>query len=366
MVRVPQEFTEIEIRALAIAPDGKRVWNHQFVTVPEPSELPGEPQLTKVVDSVASETDALSKAPAAEAYTGPVLFEGEAAAELMAQVLTDAARLQRKPVAPPGASNPALGLLESVWITRMGSKVAPEWMTIVDDPSQQKFHGAVLAGAYPVDDQGVPAQKVTIIDKGTLKGFLQSREPVGQFDESNGHGRLPGGFGSEAAVLGNVFVQADQPFSEAQMKARLIDKIKLAGLKYGMIIRRLDFPSTANFEELQSMARQLEQSGFSRTLNSPILAYRVYPDGHEELVRGARFREFSARDLRDVDAASDKPYVLNYVSNGSSFNLADSATDVTTSSVVCPSLLFESLDLARAEGERGKPPVVPPPPLKGQ
>jgi hypothetical protein len=285
---------------------------------------------------------------------------------MMAEVLTDAARMERKPVAPQGANNPALGMLESVWITRIGSKVAPEWMTIIDDPSQQKFHGTALAGAYPVDDEGVPGQRVTIIDKGTLKSFLLSREPVGQFNGSNSHGRLPGAFGAEAAVLGNVFVQADQPFSEAQMKARLIDKVKLAGLKYGIVIRRLDFPSTANFEELQSMARQLEKSGYSRTLNSPILAYRVYPDGHEELVRGARFREFSARDLRDVDAASDKPYVLNYVSNGSSFNLADSASDVTTSSVVCPSLLFESLDLARAEDERGKPPVVPPPPLEGQ
>ncbi|HZQ54812.1 MAG TPA: metallopeptidase TldD-related protein [Bryobacteraceae bacterium] len=366
VVRIPQEFTELEIRTLAIAPDGKHVWNHQFVTVPDPSELPSEQQLTKIVDGVASETDALSKAPAAEDYTGPVLFEGEAAAQLMAQVLTDAARLERKPVAPQGASNPALGMLESVWITRMGSKVAPEWMTIVDDPRQQKFHGTVLAGAYQVDDQGVPAQRVTIVDKGTLKGFLLSREPVGQFNGSNGHGRLPGGFGAEAAVPGNVFVQADQPFSEAKMKARLIDKIKLAGLKYGLIVRRLDFPSTANFEELQSMARQLEKSGYSRTLNSPILAYRVYPDGHEELVRGARFREFSARDLRDVDAASDKPYVLNYVTNVSSFNLADSGADVTTSSVICPSLLFESLDLARAEDERAKPPMVPPPPLAGQ
>lgn len=364
-LRIPQEFSEIEIRALAIAPDGKHVWNHQFATVPEPSELPNEQQLTKIVDGIASETDALSKAPAAEDYTGPVLFEGEAAPEVMAQILTDAARLERKPVAPQGASNPALGMLESVWIARMGSKVAPEWMTIIDDPSQQKFHGTALAGAYQVDDQGVPAQRVTIVDKGTLKGFLLSREPVGQFNGSNGHGRLPGGFGTEAAVLGNVFVQADQPFSEAQMKTRLVDKVKLAGLKYGIIIRRLDFPSTANFEELQSMARQLEKSGYSRTLNSPILAYRVYPDGHEELVRGARFREFSARDLRDVDAASDKPYVLNYVTNGSSFDLADSGADVTTSSVVCPSLLFESLDLARAEDERGKPPVVPPPPFAG-
>ncbi len=363
VARFPEDLSEIEIQSSGLAPDGSRVWNHQFFTVLRPSELPKDQDLEKAADTIGADTEALTKAPVAEDYSGPILFEQEAAAELMADILADAVRLERKPLAPPGANDPGSQVIESVWATRVGSKVAPDWLTIVDNPEEQQFHGTVLAGYYQVDDEGVPAQRVTIVDKGVLKGFLFSRLPVGRFAVSNGHGRLPGGWGSEAAVIGNLFVHADGGVSEAQLKAKLLEKVKTAGLQYGVLVRRLDFPSTARFQELQSIARQLQKNGYSRTVNVPLLAYRVYPDGHEELVRGWRFREFSAKDLRDVDAASDRPYVLNYVNNGSSFNLAGAGSDATTSSVICPSLLFDSLDLARAEDEAGKAPIVPPPAL---
>ncbi len=147
------------------------------------------------------------------------------------------------------------------------------------------------------------------------------------------------------------------------MKAKLMEKVKASGGKFGLIVRRIDFPFTADMEELQSTARQLQKNGYARTLTSPILAYRVYPDGHEELVRGLRFKEFSAKDLRDIDAASDHPYVLNYVNSGSGFNFAEVSSDATTSSVICPSLLFDSLELARAESDPGKLPLVPAPAL---
>jgi hypothetical protein len=257
-------------------------------------------------------------------------------------------------------------VLESVWSTKLGSKVLPEWLSIVDDPSKEEFHGTLLAGYYKVDDEGVPAERVVLVDKGVLKGFLASREPVKSINVSNGHGRLPGAWGAEAAVPGNLFVQASETTKESDMKAKLLEKAKAAGLKYGLLIRRLDFPSTASGEELQSMGRQLQKGGYSRTLNSPLLAYRVYLDGHEELVRGLRFKDFSAKDLRDIDLASDKPYVFNYVNNGSSFNHADGANSATTTAIVAPSLLLDSVDLARAENEPGKLPLVPAPALIAQ
>jgi hypothetical protein len=150
------------------------------------------------------------------------------------------------------------------------------------------------------------------------------------------------------------------------MKSKLLAMVKAASLKYGLVVRRLDFPSTASLEELQSMGRQLQKSGYARTLNSPLLVYRVYPDGREELVRGLRFRDFSAKELRDIAAASDRPFVLNYINNGSGFNHFDTATDATSSAVVCPSLLFDSLDLARSENEPGKLPAVAAPALVAQ
>ena len=364
IIRVPQELTDIIVRAAAFAPDGSRVWNTRFVTVMKPSQLPGAAQIDQIVEGVAAETSELAKAPMESDYSGPVLFEQEAAAQMMASTLNDALHLHRKPLAPPGGDSPQV--LESVWAARLNAKVVPEWLTIYDDPIAEQFKGTPLAGHYQVDDEGVPAARVSLVDKGALKGFLASREPVREFSASNGHGRLPGGYGSQAAVIGNLFIQADQTVPEAQMKSKLLAMVKTAGLKYGLIVRRLDFPSTASFEELQSIGRQLQKSGYARTLNSPVLAYRLYPDGREELVRGLRFWDFSAKDLRDIAAASDRPFVLNYINNGSSFNHLDTATDATSSSVVCPSLLFDNLDLSRSESEPSKLPSVAPPALVAQ
>ncbi len=364
VLRMPEELTDLEIRSRAFATDGGAVWNSVFVTVPRPGDLPSETELTRLTESVAAETDALQKAPLMEEYNGPVLFEGQAAAQMMAQVMTEASRLQRKPVAPPGSNE--VQILESVWATRAGSKVAPDWMTIIDDPSESRFAGHVLAGQYQADDQGVVATKVTLVENGTLKGFLLSREPVKTYDASNGHGRLPGRFGAEEAAIGNLFVKIQQPAPEGQMKAKLLEKVKTAGLKYGIVVKRLDFPSTLGNEELQGIVREMQKNGYVRTLTPPLLAFRVYPDGHEELVRGVRFKEFSAKNLRDVVLASDHPYVLNYVNNGSPFDFVDLRGDETTSSVICPSLLLEDVELDRDRNEAVKPPIVPPPPLVAQ
>ena len=45
----------------------------------------------------------------------------------------------------------------------------------------------------------------------------------------------------------------------------------------------------------------------------PVLVYRVYPDGREELVRGLRFRGLNARSLKDIVAASDESYVFDFL-----------------------------------------------------
>jgi hypothetical protein len=366
IVRVPQNLTTLDIRSSSLAGDGARVWDHELVSVFQPDQLPSEQELNRRLDSIASQTEALTKAPIGDDYTGPVLFEQEAAAQLMAQTLSDAIRLQRKPVAPPGANTQGTEPLESVWASRVGSRVLPEWLSITDDPQQTAFGGSMLAGHYEIDDEGVPAQRVAIVEKGVLKTFLFSRQPVRTYNTSNGHGRLPGAFGSQAAVIGNLFVQADVTVPEAQMKAKLMEAVKAAGLKYGILIRKIDFPSTAKFEELQTMARDLQKNGYVRTLNTPILAYRVYADGREELVRAVHFKEFSARDLRDVKAASDHPYVFNYLNNGTSFDFLDLTSDAVTSSVICPSLLFESVDLSRTQEQAGRPPLVPAPTLTSQ
>src|SRR5207247_6608726 len=62
------------------------------------------------------------------------------------------------------------------------------------DPTMERISGTDLNGYYAFDDDGVAAQRVTVVDKGVLKNFLMSRSPVAGFENSNGHGRKAPGF----------------------------------------------------------------------------------------------------------------------------------------------------------------------------
>jgi hypothetical protein len=95
-----------------------------------------------------------------------------------------------------------------------------------------------------------------------------------------------------------------------------------------------------------------------------VLAYKVYADGHEELVRGLRFRGFSTRLLRDIVAASDEPVAFDFVNNGLPFAIHGAGGYVAPTTVVAPAVLFEEVELERIQDERSKPPIVPPPPIE--
>ena len=114
-----------------------------------------------------------------------------------------------------------------------------------------------------------------------------------------------GGFGTRTAAIGNLFVKAGQTTPLADLKTRLIQLCKDRDKPYGMLVRKLDFPFSADNGELQALSSASTQSGGSvRPVSPPVLIYRVYPDGREELVRGLRFRGVSSRSLRDILAAN--------------------------------------------------------------
>jgi hypothetical protein len=80
--------------------------------------------------------------------------------------------------------------------------------------------------------------------------------------------------------------------------------------------------------------------------------WRVYTsDGHMELVRGAVFKDLDIRTLRrDIVAAGSDSYVYNRI-------------EPLASSIVAPSLLFDELDIQRANRTREKLPQYPAPAL---
>ena len=348
-IRYSDNLTSLYARAEGQTPDGMILHDGLSFQAIEIGDFPSDDEVRKGLTEIADNIRALSHAPTGEAYSGPVLFEPQAAAQLFAQLLGDNLRLNRRLVgAGGGRGGPGGGGASSEFETRVGSRVLPEWMDVTDDPNQTTWQGKPLAGHYPFDLEGTKPQAVNVIEKGVLKSFLTTRTPVKGFPASNGHARLPGPGGSRAATIGNLFVKASQTSPLADLKKKLMDMCKEQSKPYGMLVRKLDYPFTGSASELQG------GPGGGRAVTPPVLMYRVYPDGREELVRGMRFQGLVSRSLRDIAGASQETALFGFVGYGGGGYTAPAA-------VIAPGILMEDLELEPRQDQLPKPAIVPPP-----
>jgi len=360
-VREPDNESFVRIQAHGQAADGSPVRGVAIIESGDLKDMPTEAELRRATTQVAENVTALVHAPQGYPYDGPVLFEGRAAAQLFGQVLGDNLKLQRKPVGEPGRATPYRpGELE----TRVGSRVLPDWMDVVDDPTLTEFKGQRLLGHYVHDQEGVKPKPLTLIDKGVLKDFLRTRTPaVKGFEGSNGHARFPGSYGADAAGIGNLFVRASQTVPAGDMKKKFVEMCKQRNKPYCLIVRELDWPSSASFEELRREATGAAQSG-GRLVSLPLLVYRVDTDGKEELVRGLRFRGLSTRSFKDVVAASDQPYVYNYLDSAAPLGVVLGGGFVANSTIIAPSVIIDDIEFEQILDDLPTLPIVPAPPLK--
>jgi hypothetical protein len=358
-VRYPDNLSWVYGKAEGQAPDGMLV--HDAVTFQsnDLGKLPSDAEIEKGLAAVAGNVRALTSAPPGEAFSGPVLFEPLAAAQLLAQLIGDNLRVPRRPLADPGRP---VNYQPSELEGRIGARVLPEWMDAVDDATQTVWSGKPLVGAYDFDLEGVAPQPVSLIEKGMLRNFLTTRQPIRGFPGSNGHARLGGSFGARSAAVGNLFIRASETSPLAELKQKLIGMIGDRNKPYGMLVRKLDYPFSGSNAELQALAGATAQAGGGRLVSPPVLVYRVYSDGREELVRGLRFRGVSARSLRDILAASREPELFEWVNSGAPLAMLGGGGYLAGTSVVAPGLLFDELELEPPREPLPRRPIVSPPP----
>lgn len=361
-IKIPDRLSYVRARASAQAPDGMTVRDSAVFHALEASGIPAEAEMSTALKTMAGNVVALSKAPMGEDYSGPVLFEGVAGAQILAEVLGKSFSLPRRPVTDPGRSGAFSG---SELEGRIGSRVLPDSFDVVDDPTQKEWHGKPLFGSYEVDREGVVPKPLHLVEKGLLKGYLLSRQPVRGFEGSNGRARMPGNYGASATGMSNLLVTSSMTVPVSELKKKLLEMIVARSKPYGIVVRKMDFPSSASVEEARRVLNGA-QSGGSRPLSLPLLVYRVYPDGHEELVRGLRFRGMNTRSFRDVVAAGDDSSAFDFLDNQAPFALMGGAGYVSNVSVVAPSLLIDDLELHPLEDELPKLPVVPAPELSSR
>lgn len=205
VIRYPDNVIFSYAKAEGQAPDGMLVRDAATFQALDLDKLPSEAEMRKALTGVAENIRALAKAPAGEEFSGPTLFEPHAAAQLLAQLLGDNLDVPRKPLAEPGR---AVNFLASELETKIGSRILPDWIDVTDDPTQTAWNGKPLAGTDLFDLEGVVPKPVSLVEKGVLKSFLTTRQPLRNFPASNGHARLPGAYGANSAAISNLFVKA--------------------------------------------------------------------------------------------------------------------------------------------------------------
>ncbi len=303
------------------ADDGMKLDRSHSYVVTRPDELPKQEEVQKEAEKLISTFAVLKKAPLVEDdYRGPVLFSADATTALFERLIVPNILGLR-----PELGNPAR--TKGEFASHYKNRVLPEFFTVVDDPKAGKIDGTTLAGNYEYDDEGVPAQTTTVIDKGILTNYLVAREPIRDFLHSNGHGRTALA-ASPRPQISNLIVKAANGLSPDDMKRKLLQMCKDQGRPYGYFV---------------------ETTGPQLT---PRLLWRVYVnDGHMEMVRGAVFHELDTRALRnDIVAAGNDTYVYN-------------RAEPLPSAIVAPSVLFGELDIQRANKTRERLPQYPAPPL---
>ncbi|MGC1483595.1 MAG: metallopeptidase TldD-related protein [Candidatus Acidiferrum sp.] len=371
-IRTNHSYAAIEAGMNTLAEDGMQV-NHLYAAyAPKPADLPGVDAVRKSLNVTGSELMTMRAASPAQDYTGPVLFEARAAAPLLAEVLTPAINGARPPVSfTPVMEQLLTGLGgRSDWVGRMGARVLPTNVSLVDDPAAKEFHGTPLLGSYAIDDEGVRAQKVTIVDNGVVKELLMSRRPGPDSDQSNGHGRSA--FLNDAKpTMSNLLFTSTETLSPADLKKKFLDECRSEKLPYCLVVREMDNPTIS----------LLHQDDFSEMLASfgggagtgdrlPLIVYKIYPeDGREEMVRGSRIIGLNARMLRNLGGIGNDDFIYNYMQSqdagfaGTALGAFGSARNGLPASLVAPSLLFDDLEVRGARGEPKRLPLLPPPPM---
>jgi predicted Zn-dependent protease len=350
--------------ATAYADDGAALKDYVRFIVPLPGDFPDEKDLERAVRDMAAELTALQSAPVIEDYDGPVLFTQSAAADLMVR----AVGLQCVGQRLPESDMPQLVAMlpEPALAGRLGKRATSDVVTVFDDPTKTEYGGEKLAGTYTVDDQGVAAQKVSLIEGGTVTSLLMSRRPHKEIAQSNGHARMPafGVIGSDVTI-GNLFVESPAPKSFDELKQDLLAICADEGLEFGLIVRKLDDEALTGVDvdsPEAMMAMYQKRTGIG--LGAPVAMFRVYADGREELVRGIGPVSVGIRSLRDIADLGDdsRAYNMLLTSGGGVFG-GGPAQDFRISTavpaaVVTPSVLFEEFELEAAGGAKKKPTLL--------
>jgi len=330
-IRTSQPFYHLVISATAKADDGMEMPLHQTYMSFRPDGLPNEAALSKDVERMIDTLLMLTKAPVAEPYTGPAILSGRASAVFFHEIFGHRVEGQRQKNEDEAQT----------FKKKVNQAVLPSFLSVYSDPTLKQLGDTELVGYYPFDDEGVRAHRVTVVQNGILKEFLMSRTPITGFDHSNGHGRRQQGY-SVVARQSNLVVDSSKSVSRDQLKKMLIEQIKSSGKSYGLLFDDIEGGFT--------FTQRVIPNAFNVR---PTVVYRIYPDGHEELVRGVDLIGTPLTSFSKIVAADDDVAVFNGICGAESGWVPVSAS--------APGLLISQIEVQRKEKSQERAPLLPAP-----
>jgi TldD protein len=371
-IRANHSLAAIEASLETESDDGMNLHNFFAVYRHRPDQLPAADDVRKDLEKAGEQLITLRVSPPAADYDGPVLFEAHAAGSLLAQMLGPSLSGARGPLAMQSAFDQLMDRLggRSEWSGKLGTRVLPGTVSMVDDPTAKQFAGQDLLGTYDVDEEGVKAQKVQLVENGLLLNFLMSRRPGPDLVHSNGHGRAVY-LGDPRPMVSNLFFSSPAGVSPDELKKKFLDACKQNGNKWCIIVREMDNPvlGVPEQDDLSDIVLGAA-SGAASGDRLPLLVYRVnVDDGQESLIRGARLTGLTLRAIRNIDAIGNDLTPFDFMESqqagfaGTALAAYGSADSGVPATVIAPSFLLDDVEVHGARGEPERLPLVPPPPL---
>ena len=329
----------LSIYARSKADDGMELYRFEAFDGYALDRLPGDDKVEETIQTMVKDLRALRAAPVIEPYTGPAILSGRASGVFFHEIFGHRIEGHRQKNESEGQT----------FTKKVNQSILPDFISVIDDPTAERIDGIDLNGHYAFDDDGVPAQRVNVVEKGILKNFLMSRSPVSGFENSNGHGRKAPGYRS-VGRQGNLIVQATTTISEERMRAQLIEEARKQGKTFGLLFKDISGGFT--------LTTRANPQAFEVT---PIMVYKIYVDGRpDELVRGVDLIGTPLTSFSKIVAAGDTSEVFN--------GFCGAESGYVPVAAVSPAILTTQIEVQKRAKASDRPPILPPPsgPTGGQ
>ena len=330
-IRTSQSYYRLMIMAYTKAEDGMELPRYESFFSFTAEGLPDDSQVLETVQEMIADLEALREAPLVDPYTGPAILSGRASGVFFHEILGHRVEGHRQKREEEGQTFKKM----------VNQKVLPETFSVIFDPTVRRRDSMDLVGAYRYDNEGVKSRRVPVIEKGVLKTFLLSRTPIEGFSRSNGHGRKQAGL-TAVARQSNLFVEVTRSHSREELKAMLIDSLKREDKPFGLYFKDVQGGFTFTGRTLPNMFNVL-----------PVMVYRIYADGREELVRGVDLIGTPLTSFSKIAAADDQFESFNGICGAESGGVPVSA--------VSPAVLVSQIEVQKKEKSPERLPILPPP-----